>query len=130
MVQLTSVGMKRALIVSSLIEGSRVAVTDGQGRYTVENLPEGVKQAYTAYSVAPRGVQAFTNEGMGMSEGGAQANLVTKHGGSEFHGTAYWYKRHEMTEGDKKSPIITEMRFGFSCASFFVSPTSPAFADE
>jgi hypothetical protein len=28
--------------------------------------------------------------------GGAQANLVTKHGGSEFHGTAYWYKRHEM----------------------------------
>ena len=43
----------------------------------VENLPEGVKQAYTAYSVAPRGVQAFTNEGMGMSEGGAQARAVT-----------------------------------------------------
>jgi hypothetical protein len=43
----------------------------------VENLPEGVKQASTAYSVAPRGVQAFTNEGMGMSEGGAQARAVT-----------------------------------------------------
>jgi len=43
----------------------------------VENLPEGVKQAYTASAVAPRGVQAFTNEGMGMSEGGAQARAVT-----------------------------------------------------
>jgi pimeloyl-ACP methyl ester carboxylesterase len=43
----------------------------------VENLPEGVKQASTAYSVAPRGIQAFTNEGMGMSEGRAQARAVT-----------------------------------------------------
>ena len=43
----------------------------------VENLPEGVKQANTAFTVAPRGVQAFTNEGMGMSEGGAQARAVT-----------------------------------------------------
>src|SRR6476619_5964306 len=39
----------------------------------VENLPEGAKQANTAYAVAPRGVQAFTNEGMGIAEGGAQA---------------------------------------------------------
>jgi pimeloyl-ACP methyl ester carboxylesterase len=44
---------------------------------SVQNLPEGVKQAYTASAVAPRGVQAFTNEGMGMSEGGAQARAVT-----------------------------------------------------
>ena len=29
-------------------------------------------------------------------KGGAQTNLVTKHGGSEFHGTMHWYKRHEM----------------------------------
>ena len=29
-------------------------------------------------------------------KGGAQINLVTKRGGSEFHGTAAWYKRHEM----------------------------------
>jgi pimeloyl-ACP methyl ester carboxylesterase len=43
----------------------------------VQNLPEGDKQAHTAYSVAPRGVQAFANEGMGMSEGGAQARAVT-----------------------------------------------------
>ena len=43
----------------------------------VENLPEGVKQAYTAYSVAPRSVQAFVNEGHGMAEGGAQARAVT-----------------------------------------------------
>src|ERR1051326_8721401 len=28
-------------------------------------------------------------------KGGAQVNLVTKHGGSEFHGTLAWYKRHE-----------------------------------
>jgi pimeloyl-ACP methyl ester carboxylesterase len=43
----------------------------------VQNLPEGVKQAYTAFGVAPRSVQAVTNEGMGMSEGGAQARAVT-----------------------------------------------------
>lgn len=29
-------------------------------------------------------------------KGGSQINFVTKHGGSEFHGTGYWYKRHEM----------------------------------
>jgi len=29
-------------------------------------------------------------------KGGAQINLVTKHGGSEFHGTVAWFKRHEM----------------------------------
>ena len=29
-------------------------------------------------------------------KGGAQVNFVTKHGGAEYHGTGYWYKRHEM----------------------------------
>jgi len=29
-------------------------------------------------------------------KGGAQVNLITKHGGSDYHGTGYWYKRHEM----------------------------------
>jgi len=29
-------------------------------------------------------------------KGGAQVNLITKHGGNEYHGTGYWYKRHEM----------------------------------
>jgi hypothetical protein len=29
-------------------------------------------------------------------KGGSQINFVTKRGGSEFHGTGYWYKRHEM----------------------------------
>src|SRR5438874_8390564 len=29
-------------------------------------------------------------------KGGAQVNMVTKHGGSEFHGSAAWYKRHEQ----------------------------------
>jgi len=28
-------------------------------------------------------------------KGGAQVNLVTKHGGSEYHGTGYWYLRNE-----------------------------------
>jgi pimeloyl-ACP methyl ester carboxylesterase len=47
---------------------------------SVENLPEGDKQAYTAFVVAPRSVQTFTDEGMGMSEGGAQARAVTSLG--------------------------------------------------
>jgi pimeloyl-ACP methyl ester carboxylesterase len=47
---------------------------------SVENLPEGDKQAYTAYAVAPRGVQTFTDEGLGMSAGGAQARAVTSLG--------------------------------------------------
>ncbi len=29
-------------------------------------------------------------------KGGPQVNLITKHGGQAYHGTAYWYKRHEM----------------------------------
>jgi hypothetical protein len=29
-------------------------------------------------------------------KGGAQVNIITKHGGAEYHGTGYWYKRHEM----------------------------------
>ena len=28
-------------------------------------------------------------------KGGAQVNFITKHGGAEYHGTGYWYKRHE-----------------------------------
>ena len=28
-------------------------------------------------------------------KGGAQVNIITKHGGAEYHGTGYWYKRHE-----------------------------------
>jgi len=48
---------------------------------SVENLPDGDKQAYTAFTVAPRSVQTFLNEGMGMSEGGAQARAVTSLGG-------------------------------------------------
>jgi len=47
---------------------------------SVENLPDGDKQAYTAFAVAPRSVQTFMDEGMGMSEGGAQARAVTSLG--------------------------------------------------
>ena len=44
---------------------------------SVENLPAGDKQAYTAYAVTPRSVQTLLDEGIGMSEGGAQARAVT-----------------------------------------------------
>jgi len=43
----------------------------------IKNLPDGDKQAYTAYAVVPRGAQTFLDEGRGMSEGGAQARAVT-----------------------------------------------------
>ncbi len=43
----------------------------------VEDLPQGDKQAYTASVVTVRSVQTFLDEGMGMSEGGAQARSVT-----------------------------------------------------
>ena len=42
---------------------------------SVENLPDGDKQAYTAFAVAPRSVQTFTDEGMGMSEEGRRPGL-------------------------------------------------------
>ena len=29
-------------------------------------------------------------------KGGAQVNFITKRGGSDYHGTGYWYRRHEM----------------------------------
>jgi pimeloyl-ACP methyl ester carboxylesterase len=44
---------------------------------SIQNLPEGDKQAYTAYSVTSRGVQTLRDELIGMSEGGAQARAVT-----------------------------------------------------
>jgi hypothetical protein len=46
-------------------------------------------------SIAEVNVQmsAYTAE-YGL-KGGAQVNIITKHGGSEYHGTGYWYKRHE-----------------------------------
>jgi hypothetical protein len=28
-------------------------------------------------------------------KGGAQVNIITKHGGAEYHGSGYWYRRHE-----------------------------------
>jgi pimeloyl-ACP methyl ester carboxylesterase len=43
----------------------------------IQDLPEGDKQAYTANAVTPRGVQTYLDEGMGISEGGAQARAVT-----------------------------------------------------
>ena len=44
---------------------------------SVQDLPAKDKQAYTSTSVTPRFVQTFLDEGMGMSEGAAQARAVT-----------------------------------------------------
>ena len=43
----------------------------------IRNLPPEDKQAYKAFSGTPRFAQTFLDEGMGMSEGGAQARTVT-----------------------------------------------------
>jgi pimeloyl-ACP methyl ester carboxylesterase len=43
----------------------------------IQNLPAGAKEASAASAVTPRFVQTFLDEGMGMSEGGAQAKAVT-----------------------------------------------------
>ena len=42
-----------------------------------EDMPEMYKQAYLAYTVAPRSVQTSVDEVMGMAEGGWQARAVT-----------------------------------------------------
>ena len=47
---------------------------------SIQNLPEGDKQAYTANAVTPRSTQTLLDEGRGMSEGGAQARAVTSLG--------------------------------------------------
>jgi pimeloyl-ACP methyl ester carboxylesterase len=47
---------------------------------SIQELPEGDKQAYTANAVAPRGAQTVVDEFMGMNEGGAQARAVTSLG--------------------------------------------------
>jgi pimeloyl-ACP methyl ester carboxylesterase len=44
---------------------------------SIQNLPPGDKQAYTASAVTPRFTETFLDEGMGMPEGGAQARAVT-----------------------------------------------------
>ncbi len=44
---------------------------------SIQNLPEGDRQAYTASTVTTRSTQTFLDEGMGISEGGAQARAVT-----------------------------------------------------
>jgi pimeloyl-ACP methyl ester carboxylesterase len=44
---------------------------------SIQDLPEGDKQAYAASAVTPRSTQALLDEGRGMSEGGAQARAVT-----------------------------------------------------
>jgi pimeloyl-ACP methyl ester carboxylesterase len=44
---------------------------------SVQELPPNDKQAYTSTSVTPRSVQTFLDEGLGMSEGAAQAKAVT-----------------------------------------------------
>jgi hypothetical protein len=47
-------------------------------------------------AIAEVNVQLSTYTAEYGLKGGSQINFVTKRGGSEFHGTGYWYKRHEM----------------------------------
>jgi pimeloyl-ACP methyl ester carboxylesterase len=44
---------------------------------SIQDLPDGAKQAYTANTVTSRSTQTLLDEGRGMSEGGAQARAVT-----------------------------------------------------
>ena len=47
-------------------------------------------------AIAEVNVQANSYTAEYGLKGGAQVNMVTKHGGSEFHGSLAWYKRHEQ----------------------------------
>src|SRR5713226_7318175 len=46
-------------------------------------------------AIAEVNVQANSYTAEYGFKGGAQMNMVTKHGGSEFHGSLAWFKRHE-----------------------------------
>jgi pimeloyl-ACP methyl ester carboxylesterase len=46
----------------------------------IQNLPPEEKGAYKAFSVTPRSVQTFLDEGRGISQGGADAKAVTSLG--------------------------------------------------
>lgn len=84
---------------------SPVATLQGGGGQTVyvDGINGGDGGGGTAFS-ASTNMDAIAEVNVQMSaytaeyglKGGAQVNLVTKHGGSEYHGTVYWYKRHEM----------------------------------
>src|SRR4029079_17098218 len=47
-------------------------------------------------AIAEVNVQANSYAAEYGFKGGAQVNMITKHGGSEFHGSAAFYKRHEQ----------------------------------
>ncbi len=50
---------------------------------------------------------------------GASIQAVTKSGGQDFHGTAYWYKRHEMFNANNffnNRSSITEPRYRYTTA--------------
>jgi hypothetical protein len=47
-------------------------------------------------AIAEVNVQMATYTAEYGLKGGPQVNFITKRGGSEFHGSAYWYKRHEQ----------------------------------
>ncbi len=58
-----------------------------QGRITTPVSPDAVSEV----KVLLNNYQAEYGR-----NGGSQINVVTKSGTREYHGTAYWYKRHEM----------------------------------
>ena len=46
-------------------------------------------------AIAEINVQMSTYTAEYGLKGGAQVNFITKRGGAEYHGTGYWYNRHE-----------------------------------
>src|SRR6266446_7495549 len=47
-------------------------------------------------AIAEVNIQANSYTAEYGCKGGAQVNMITKHGGQQFHGTAAYYKRHEQ----------------------------------
>jgi hypothetical protein len=68
-------------------------------------------------AIAEVNVQANSYTAEYGFKGGAQVNLVTKHGGSDFHGTAAWYKRHEQFNANNffnNSKGVTKPQYRYS----------------
>ena len=64
--------------------------------------------------------------------GGAQINVISKSGTRDFHGGAYWFKRHENLNANDfinnkfglPKPIYRFSNFGFTFGGPFISLTS------
>jgi len=80
-------GNGQTLYVDGINGGDAGASGGGGGNFSAATNIDAIEEVNVQMS-------AYTAE-YGL-KGGAQVNLITKHGGAEYHGTGYWYKRHEM----------------------------------